>query len=143
MACFRPRGITYYCNSVLAHLPASTLAPLQRVVDAAARMFVNFRPRDHRTSALHWLSIAERIKFKLSLLVHHVIYGRAPSYLTELGTSVADVPARASLRSSRGNDLVIQRSRLVSSERFLLWHQELETVCPSTLYITDNRFQTV
>ena len=123
-----------YCNSVLAHLPASTLAPLQRVVDAAARMFVNLEPRGHETSALHWLPIAERIKFKLSLLVHHVIFGRAPSFLTELFTSVANVPARASLRSAGRIDLVVQRSRLVSSERFLLRHQDLGTVCPSTLY---------
>ena len=60
--------------------------------------------------------------------------GRAPSYLTELVTSVADVPARTSLRSAGGNDLVVQQSRLVSSERFLLRHQELGTVCPLTLY---------
>ena len=107
---------------------------LQRVVDAAARMFVNLRPRDHGTSVLHFLPIAERIEFKRSLLVHHVIFGRAPSYLTELVTSVADVPARASLRSAGRSDLVVQRSRLVSFERFLLRHQELGTVCPLTLY---------
>ena len=56
-----------YCNSVLAHLPASTL----RVINAAARMVVDLRPRDHVTPALyelHWLPIAERIKFKLCLL---------------------------------------------------------------------------
>ena len=66
---------------------------------------------------LHWLPIAERIKFKLCLLVHHVINGRAPSYLTELITSVANVPGRASLRSAGRHDLVVPRSRLVSSER--------------------------
>ena len=109
-----------YCNSVLAHLPASTLAPLQRVINAAARMVVDLGPRDHVTPALyelHWLPIAERIKFKLCLLVHHSINGRAPSYLTELVTSVANVPGRASLRSAGRHDLVVPRSRLVSSER--------------------------
>ena len=39
------------------------------------------------------------------------------SYLTELVTSVANVPGRASLRSAGRHDLVVPRSRLVSSER--------------------------
>ena len=34
-----------YCNSVLAHLPASTLAPLQRVLNAAARLVMDLKPR--------------------------------------------------------------------------------------------------
>ena len=109
-----------YCNSVLAHLPASTLAPLQRVINAAARMAMDLGPHDHVTPVLyelHWLPIAERIKFKLCLLVHHVINGRALSYLTELVTSVASVPGCASLRSAGRHDLVVLRSRLVSSER--------------------------
>ena len=72
-----------YCNSMLAHLPASTLAPLQRVINAAARVVADLGPRDHVTLTLyqlHWLPIAERIKFKRCLLVHHVINGRAPSW---------------------------------------------------------------
>ena len=66
---------------------------------------------------LHWLPIADRIKFKLCLLVHHWINGRAPSYLTKLVKSVANVPGRASLYSAGRHDLVDPRSRrLVSSE---------------------------
>src|SRR6218665_739002 len=58
-----------YCNSILANLPASTLAPLQRVLNAAARLVMNLGPRDHVTQALyelHWLPIPSRIQFKLS-----------------------------------------------------------------------------
>ena len=79
-----------------------------------------FGPRDHVTPALyelHSLPIAERIKFKLCLLVYLVINGRAPSYLTELVSSVANVPGRSSLGSAGRHDLVVPRSRLVSSER--------------------------
>ena len=50
-----------YCNAVLACLPAATLAPLQRVLHAAARLVNGLRPRDHVTSTLkelHWLPIA-------------------------------------------------------------------------------------
>jgi hypothetical protein len=35
-----------YCNAVLAGLPASTLAPLQRVQNAAARLVAGLCPRD-------------------------------------------------------------------------------------------------
>jgi len=57
-----------YCNAVLAGLTATTLAPLQRVIHASARLVFGLRPRDHVTSALralHWLPIAQRIKYKL------------------------------------------------------------------------------
>jgi len=78
-----------YCNAVLAGLPATTLAPLQRgfsmrVLHAAARLVNGLRPRDHVTSALrelHWLPIAKRIKYKLCLLVHKSIVGQASVYM--------------------------------------------------------------
>ena len=41
-----------YCNAVLAGLPAVSLAPLQRVLHAAARLVNGLRPHDHITSAL-------------------------------------------------------------------------------------------
>jgi len=41
-----------YCNTVLANLLVSTVAPLQRVQSAAARLIKFLRPRDHVTSAL-------------------------------------------------------------------------------------------
>ena len=49
-----------YCNAVLVGLSASTLAPLQRDINAAARLVAGLGPRDHVTHALyqlHWLSI--------------------------------------------------------------------------------------
>ena len=103
-----------YCNCVLAHLPASTVAPLQRVLNAAARLVMDLKPRDHVSPALyelHWLPISERINFKLCILVHHVINGRAPSYLTEMVTSVVDIPGRATLRSAAKQDLFVPRTR--------------------------------
>ena len=41
-----------YCNAVLAGLPWSTVAPLQRVQNAAARLVLGLSPRDHVSSAL-------------------------------------------------------------------------------------------
>ena len=38
-----------YCNSVMAGLPASSLAPLNRVLSAAVRLVAGLGPRDHVT----------------------------------------------------------------------------------------------
>jgi len=49
-----------YCNAILAGLPRSTIAPLQRVQNAAARLVARLGPYDHVTATLnerHWLSI--------------------------------------------------------------------------------------
>ena len=51
-----------YCNVALVGLPAISLAPLQRVISAAARFVANLRPRDHVSHVLrdlHWLPICE------------------------------------------------------------------------------------
>jgi len=98
-----------YCNAVLVGLPASTLAPLQRVMHAAARLVCDLKPSDHVNSslcALHWLPVKQRIEFKLCLLVHHAVNGRAPSYLCDLIKPTASVSSRASLRSASNNDLL-------------------------------------
>ena len=118
---FRTSNLTTGLLQLCAYsLPATTLAPLQRVLNAAVWLVHDLWPREHVTPAmyeLHWLPIAERIRFKLCLSVHHAVNGRAPSYLTELVTPVANIPRCASLRSARRHDLVVPRSRLVSSER--------------------------
>ena len=40
-----------YCNSVLAGLPRCTTEPLQRVLNAAARLVLNLRLHEHITTA--------------------------------------------------------------------------------------------
>ena len=54
-----------YCNGVLAGLPSSTLAPLQRVLRAAANLVEDLKPNDHVTAAiknLHWLPVKQRVE---------------------------------------------------------------------------------
>jgi hypothetical protein len=65
----------------------------------------------------HWLPIAQRIDYKLCLLVHKSINGNAPVYLTNLLTAVADVPSRSALRDTSNGDFVIQKTRLKLGER--------------------------
>ena len=125
-----------YCNAVLAGLPTSTLAPLQRVMNAAARIILNLKPTDHVTSALrslHWLPIKQRIEFKLCLLVHLALNGRAPRYIVELLPLTATVPGRASLRSATHHDLIGLDTELdlnLVNGRSLLPDQLLGIDCP-------------
>jgi hypothetical protein len=109
-----------YCNATLAGLPASALQPLRRVMNAAARLVLGLKPRDHVTTALkqlHWLPIEARIKYKLCLLVHLAINGRAPVYLADLLKTVASLPSRSSLRSAHHGDLHVPAARLRLGER--------------------------
>ena len=76
-----------YCNVVLAGLPASTLAPLQRVLHVAARVLLDLKPWDNISFSLrqlHWLPIAERVIYTLCLLVHNAAVERAPAYISDL-----------------------------------------------------------
>jgi len=57
-----------YCNAILAGLPKTTIAPLQRAQNAAARLVARLGPRDHVTNALRdllWLPVQHRITYKL------------------------------------------------------------------------------
>ena len=104
-----------YSNAVLAGLPASTLAPLQCVLNAAARLVLELGPRDHVSAALHelhWLPIRKRIDYKLCLLVHNVRIGRAPEYMSDFLTATGDVPSKSSLRSANSGDFVVPATRL-------------------------------
>jgi len=58
-----------YCNSLLAVLPQSTLEPLQRVQNCAARLIMNLRQRDHVKPALKQLGYTgcqSRLVYSLS-----------------------------------------------------------------------------
>ena len=56
-----------YHNAILAGLPRSTPAPLQRVQNSAFRLAERFGPHDHVTPTLkdrQWLPVEKRIVFK-------------------------------------------------------------------------------
>jgi len=60
-----------YCNALLIGLPLSTIAPLQRVQNAAARLLLALSRRDHVRPALkelHWLPVVY-CQFKLALVI--------------------------------------------------------------------------
>ena len=89
-----------HCNSVLFGLPKNLIDKLQAVQNAAARLISLTRKHDHITPVLidlHWLPVADRIKFKFLLLTFKALHGLAPIYIQELITTYK--PPRT-LRSS-------------------------------------------
>ena len=75
--------------SLLYGLPKSSLAPLQKLQNRAARILTYTRKYDHITpvlKSLHWLPVEQRVTFKLLLLTFKALHDLAPSYLSELLT---------------------------------------------------------
>ena len=141
-----------YCNAILAGLPDATLAPLQRVLNASARLIFDLKPQDHITSALqelHWLPIRQRIEYKLCLLVYLSINDQAPSYLRKKLTFVSDLPGRRSLRSAQTRNLAIPRTKLKMGERAFdvaaptAWNNLPEDIkCSSSIAIFKKKLKT-
>jgi len=49
--------------------------------------------------SLNWLPVLERITYKLRSLMHGIVHGDAPEYLTDMVVPVADLAGRCHLRS--------------------------------------------
>jgi hypothetical protein len=101
-----------YGNATLAGLPGKTLAKLQSVLNAAARMIFLSRKFDHVTPLLrelHWLRFPERIHYKLAVLAFKCLNGLAPPYLAREFHRVADTEGRQRLRSASTAKLIVPR----------------------------------
>ena len=112
-----------YCNCVLVGLPASTLAPLQWVQNAAARLILGLSRPSHITPALRQLHLFPtifRIVFGVATTMHNIFHQRFPTY--HLVTFGVSGPQRHQLRSSAARSAVVLRSsnkNSVWSTRFL------------------------
>ena len=104
-----------YCYAVLTGSSGSILAPLQRVLNAAARLVLELGPSDHVSAALHelhWLPIRERVDYKLYLQAKNVREGHTPEDMLKLFMATSDFPSKESLRSSNSGDFVVPATRL-------------------------------
>ena len=76
-----------YGNAILTGLPGYLIKRLQLVQNSAARLITRTPRTDHITDvrrSLHWLPVADRIKFKILVYVFKCLNSLAPAYLTEL-----------------------------------------------------------
>ena len=84
----------------------SVINTLQRVMNAAARVVSDTRKFDHGLTRilhedLHWLAVADRVTYKLGVIMHRCQYGKAPQYLVDCCTPATDVVSRRRLRSAQ------------------------------------------
>uniref|UniRef100_A0A8C6LQD5 Reverse transcriptase domain-containing protein n=1 Tax=Nothobranchius furzeri TaxID=105023 RepID=A0A8C6LQD5_NOTFU len=109
-----------YCNSLLSGSPQNVVKSLQLVQNAAARVLMRIKKRDHISpvlASLHWLPVKFRIDFKILLLTYKALNNQAPSYISDL--IVPYVPNRA-LRSQTAGLLVVPRTSKTGWEADLL-----------------------
>jgi len=83
-----------YCVGLLAGAPQRRrqLDKLQRVLNAAARVVSNSGKYDRglnkfRRHTLHWLDVADRIRFRLCVQVYKCQHSMTPGYLAELSVA--------------------------------------------------------
>jgi len=105
---------------VLAGLPQSTLEPLQKVQNCAARLIFNLNHHDHITPCLiqlHWLPVRARVQYELCTLMHSVHNNRCPTYIHDVVQSTKTASTRGGLRSAESTDYVLPRLRTKFAER--------------------------
>jgi len=61
---------------------------------------------------LHWLDVADRVKFKLGLTVHWCLSNKAPHYLADSCTLVSNIASRQRLHSAQRRHLDVPRHNL-------------------------------
>lgn len=78
-----------YCNSILLGLSDYNISRLQRIQNNLARVVCRSPARSNANSLLqrlHWLPVAQRIKYKTGVLTYTAINTGSPAYLAELLT---------------------------------------------------------
>ena len=109
-----------YCNSLLFGMGAERIKRPQYIKNAAARLVSGTRKFDRITPVLrnlHWLPVAKRIAYKVVMLVHKCLNGRAPSYLADVCIPVDTLPGRRQLCYAATGQLLVPRTSTNISRR--------------------------
>ena len=100
-----------YCNGLLASCPRYLTDKLQVVLLAAARLVLQLPYRSsvsevmHRQ--LHWLDVADRLNYKIGLLVYKCLHGLAPGYPSDQCIPASTFAGRANMCSSTRLDRLL------------------------------------
>ena len=104
-------------NAILFGLPDILLNRYQRVINTAARLIFGAARGDHITPLLmqlHWLRIAERIRFKVACLTWRCLNNSGPVYLAQDLHRASSSNTRQGLRSGSSANLIPPRTRNVT-----------------------------
>src|SRR6218665_3703993 len=66
---------------------------------------------------LHWLLIAQRILYRIAVLIWRCLLGSAPGYLCDLCRPVSGLPGRRALRSSATGQLLVPCAKTATRQR--------------------------
>ena len=94
---------------------------LQSILRAAARLVLQLPGLASVSNLmrvqLHWLSIPQRIQFKLCSVVYRCLHNTAPIYLWDLCVPISSLEGRSHLRSAAAGDLRIPSAKTVTIGR--------------------------
>ena len=94
-----------YCNMVLAGVTRSVADRLQRVLNATACLVSGMCKYDHgwtvAATDLHWLDVADWVRYKLAITVHRCLHNKAPQYLTDCCVAVSDIAGHQEIALSK------------------------------------------
>ena len=102
--------------------PRSVADILQRLLNAAARLVSGTRKYDRGLSQilhadLHWLDVADQVRYKLAITVHRCLHDKAPKYLADCCVAVSDIASRQRLRSAHHRQLDVPRHQRCTLDR--------------------------
>jgi len=60
---------------------------------------------------LHWLNVADGVRYRLGVTEHRCLHNKAPQYLVDCCTPLSDIASRQRLRSARRCLLTVPRHR--------------------------------
>jgi len=120
-----------HCSSILVGLPLALTARLDRVLRCAAHLIVHILKyasvSTYMCDMLHWLPIAQRISYRIAVLVWWCLLGSAHAYLCTLHRPVSGLPGRQALCSSVTGQLLVPRAKTATKQ-----HRAFSIVGPST-----------
>ena len=107
-----PTAILICCRCM--YVTTTTIVTMTQLTLLSARIVSDTKTFDQGLSRLmhqelHWLDIPERVNYKLGVLTHRCLLGKAPVYLSNCCIPVSQVASWRHLRSAARHQLTVAR----------------------------------